>query len=206
LGALRGSISYSKHYVRGELPDDFRDPFVERIRLRAFRPLKPEEDEPHVGWCSIENPLDCELDHGKVFFNAYLNLGLRVDCWQIPGPLFKAHFAEAERDHLARRGRDKLSKREKEELTAVVSRRLRKQLVPVMKVVDLSWNLDTGIVRFWNQSPRLNEVLVELFEATFGLDLVPESPFTAAARIGLTEEHERAFVMLQPSTFTSQGA
>lgn len=206
MGALKGSISYSKHYVRGELPDDFRERFIERIRLRAFRPLGPEEDEPHAGWCSIENPLDCELDHGKVFFNTYLNLGLRVDCWQIPGPLFKAHFAEAERDHLARRGRDKLGKREKEELTTVVSRRLRKQLVPVMKVVDLSWNLDTGVVRFWNQSPRLVEILVELFEATFGLDLVPESPFTTAARLGLTEEHERVFAMLQPSVFTSQGA
>ncbi len=206
MGALKGSISYSKHYVRGALPDDFRDPFVERIRLRAFQPLGPAEDEPHVGWCSIENPLDCELDHGKVFFNAYLNLGLRVDCWQIPGPLFKAHFAEAERDLLARRGRDKLGKREKEELTTTVSRRLRKQLIPVMKVVDLSWNLDTGVVRFWNQSARLVEILDELFRATFGLDLVPESPFTAAARIGLTEEHERAFAMLQPSTFHAQGA
>jgi len=61
-------------------------------------------------------------------------------------------------------------------------------------------------VRFWNQSARLVEILGELFEATFGLDLVPESPFTAAARIGLTEEHERAFAMLQPSTFHEQGA
>jgi recombination associated protein RdgC len=206
LGALKGSISYSKHYVRGELPDGFRDAFVERIALRAFRPLGPEEDEPHVGWCSIENPLDCELDHGKVFFNAYLNLGLRMDRWQIPAPLFRAHFAEAERAYLAKKGRDKLGKREKEELTVTVSRKLRRQLVPVMKVVDLSWNLDTGVVRFWNQSPRLIETLGELFEKTFSLDLVPESPFTAAARIGLTEAHERVLAMLTPSVFHPQGA
>ena len=203
MGALKGSISYSKHFVKGALPDDFRDAFVENVRLRAFRPLGPEDDEPRVGWCSIEDPLDAELDHGKIFYNAYLNLGLRVDRWQIPGPLFKAHFAEAERQHLAKRGRAKLGKREKEELTVTVSRRLRKLLVPVMKVVDLSWNLDAGVVRFWNQSPRVVEVMGELFETTFGLGLVPESPFTAASRAGLADAHQRALAMLTPSVFAA---
>jgi hypothetical protein len=70
-----------------------------------------------------------------------------------------------------------------------------------MKVVDLSWNLDTGVVRFWNHSARLVETLGEIFEDTFRLDLVPESPFTAAARIGLTEAHERAFALITPAAF-----
>lgn len=202
MGALKGSISFSKFYLRGELPDGFRDTFVERIRLRAFTPLTVEEEtEQRSGWCSIENPLDSELDHGKVFFNSYLNLGLRTDRWQIPGPLFKAHFAEAEREHLAKRGREKLGKREKEELRAVVSRRLRAQLMPVMKVIDLSWNLDTGIVRFWNQSPRAHEGLAELFEATFQLDLVPESPYTAARELGMSDAHARAFEAIKPTLF-----
>src|SRR6202012_2825245 len=121
-----------KHYVRGDLPDDFRDAFVESLRLRAFRPLGLEDDEPRVGWCSVENPLDCELDHGKVFFNSYLNLGLRIDRWQIPGPLFKAHFAEAERERLAKRGRDKLGEKEKEGVTPAVSPRAPTADVPAV--------------------------------------------------------------------------
>ncbi len=139
----------------------------------------------------------------RFYFNGYLNLGLRVDRWHIAGPLFKAHFAEAERERLAKRGRDKLGKKEKEELAAAVSRRLRKQIVPTMKVVDLSWNLDAGVVRFWSQSPRLCETLGEIFEATFGVDLVPESPFTAADRLGLAEAHARAISLLSPSVFAA---
>lgn len=205
MGALKGSISFSKFYVRGQLPDAFRDRFVERIGLRAFRPLTVEEDaEQRAGWCSIENPLDCELDHGKIFFNSYLNLGLRTDRWQVPAPLFKAHFAEAEREHLAKRGRAKLGRREKEELRAVISRRLRAQLIPVMKVIDLSWNLETGVVRFWNQSPRVHEGLSELFEETFELSLVPESPYTAARELGLSDAHHRAFEALKPTAFHVQ--
>jgi hypothetical protein len=202
LGALKGSISYAKFHVRGELPDGFRDTFVERIRLRAFRPLTVSDDEElRAGWCSIENPLDLELDHSKIFWNSYLNLGYRVDRWHYPAPLFKAHFTEAEREYLAKRGREKLGKREKEELTALVKRKLRKQLLPTMKVIDLSWNLETGAVRFWNQSPRVHEGLGELFEDTFQMSLVPESPYTAAADIGLTPAHEAAFAMLEPTAF-----
>lgn len=202
MGALRGSISYSKFFVRGDLPEGFRDTFVERIGLRAFRPLDAaEEAEQRAGWCSIESPLDCELDHPKIYFNSYLNLGYRVDRWQIPAPLFKAHFAEAERAHLAKKGREKLGRQEKEELTAVVSRRLRAQLLPVMKVIDLSWNLETGVLRFWSQSPRVHEGLGELFEDTFGLSLVPESPYTVAADIGLTPAQAAAFEGIRPTAF-----
>ncbi len=205
MGALKGTISFSKFHVRGELPDAFRDVFVDSVRLRAFRPLTVEEEE-RTGWCSIENPLDCDLDHTRMYFNSYLNLGLRTDRWQIPSPLFKAHFGEAEREHLAKRGREKLSKREKEELKAVVSRRLRAQLMPVMKVIDLSWNLDTGVVRFWNQSPRVHEGLCELFEDTFRVELVPASPYIAAREFGLSEAHARAFEAIKPTLFHTDNA
>ena len=202
MGALKGTLSYAKLYVRGALPDAFRDTFVERIRIRAFQPLTVEEEaEQRAGWCSIENPLDCELDHAKVFFNSYLNLGLRTDRWVIPGPLLKAHLAEAEREHLQKRGREKLTRREKEEIRTTVSRRLRAQVLPVMSAVDLSWNLENGVVRFWSQSPRALEGLTELFEDTFQVGLVPESPATAALALGMSDAHRSALEALTPTVF-----
>jgi len=202
LGALKGSISYSKFYVRGELPDDFRDRFVERVGLRVFRPLVPEEDAgERAGWCSIAHPFDTELDHEKIFFNGYLNLGLRIDRWVIPSALFKAHFEQAAREHLEKRGREKLARREKEELKAMVEKRLRRQLMPAMKVIDLSWNLDTGVVRFWNQSAKVHELLDELFKDTFQLDLVPHGPATAALDMGLSDAEIDLLQRVEPSTY-----
>lgn len=202
MGALKGTITYTKLYVRGELPDGFRDSFVERIRLRAFQPLTVEDDaEQRAGWCSIEDPLDTELDHNTIYYNSYLNLGLRTDRWVIPGPLLKAHLAEAQREHLAKRGRDRLSKREKEEIRVTVSRRLRRQVLPVMGVVDLSWNLITGVVRFWSQSPKALESMMELFEDTFGLPLLPESPAASAISLGLSAAQQQALEALTPTVF-----
>jgi hypothetical protein len=59
---------------------------------------------------------------------------------------------EAEQAYLLKRGRERLSKREKAELKEVVSRKLRKQFVPVTRAVDLSWCLEDGVVRFFSQS------------------------------------------------------
>jgi recombination associated protein RdgC len=207
VGALKGSISYARFYIRGTVPDSFHDRYLEAVRLRAFRPLTvEEEDEERAGWCSIGSPFDLDLDHGKVIYNSYLNLGLRVDRWRIPGPLFKAHFAEAEAAHLAERGREKLSRREKDELKVFVARKLRRQVIPAMKTVDLSWNLVTGVVRFWSNSKGLHERLQEIFHDTFGLDLVPEGPYTTALRLGPTDAQIEAIGALEHTVFATQEA
>src|SRR5262249_33624170 len=49
-----------------------------------------------------------------------------------------------------------------------------------------------GIVRFFSHSQKPAGLMMELFKKTFGLELIPESPYTAAARIGLDKEQEKA--------------
>ncbi len=201
MGALAGSLTFTRFFVRGELPTRFRDKFVESIRLRTFEPLTPEsEDQEHVGWCAVGRVLDLELDHEKVFYNSYINLGLRMDRWRVPGALLRAHLAEAEQEALEKSGRDKLGKREKAELKARIITRLRKKLMPSMKVVDMSWNLDGGVVRFFNQSPRVHEQFMALFEKTFSLELTADSPYISAERLGLRDAELHALSGVDAST------
>jgi hypothetical protein len=205
VGALKGPLSFSRFQVRGELPSGLHETFLASIRHRAFRPLEPAEDEEErTGWCSIANPFDLDLDHSKVFFTDYLNLGLRVDRWRIPRPLLKTHLAEAERAHLEQRGREKLSRREKKELEFFVAKRLRSQVMPSMRVVDLSWNLSTGMVRFWSNASRSVDGLMELFQESFGLQLVPEGPYTTALRLGLSEKKAKRLDALEPAVLAPE--
>lgn len=201
MGALAGSLTFTRFFVRGELPRRFRDKFVENIQLRTFEPLTPEsEEQEHVGWCAVGRVLDLELDHEKVFYNSYLNLGLRMDRWRVPGALLRAHLAEAEHEALAKSGREKLGKREKAELKARIITRLRKKLMPSMKIVDMSWNLDSAVVRFFNQSPRVHEQFMALFEKTFSLELVTDSPYISAERLGLRDAELQALSGTEAST------
>jgi recombination associated protein RdgC len=189
--ALKGSLTYTRLFVDGELPKGFRDSFPKSIRLRAMKPLEPDEEAlERAGWCAIGEPFDVTPSYADVFYNEYLNLGYRTDKWKIPGALLRAKVREAEAAQLGRKGRERLSRQEKAELKELVVRRLKKQLAPSTRAVDLSWSLDEGIVRFFSQSERTVLAMMDLFHRTFGLKLVPEAPYTLAARLGMSKAAE----------------
>lgn len=201
MGAFRGNLTFARFYVTGDIPDDVPGTALRRIRANAFQPLSPEEDKSEgFGWANIEDPVDTELDHEKVFYNQYVCLGLRLDKWVVPGPLLKAHLREAEQALLEKRGLERLGRQAKADLKTMVVRKLRRQLVPSLKSYDVVWNLNSSIVHFFSQAERITTIFEDLFKKTFKLDLVPESPGTAAERLGLDQRQSAAMAGLEPTT------
>ncbi len=181
MGALNGSLSYTRFFVDGDLPPSHREVFTDAIKRGAFEPLEADSDDvERMGWCSIEHPLDMDFEPEKLFFNEYLNVALRMDKWRIPGGLLKAWCTEAERTYMAKHNKDKLRRSEKDDIKAIVTADLKARLLPSMKTIDVSWNTQTGVLRFWNQSGKTCEVFMDLFEKTFGLQLVPDNPYIGA--------------------------
>ncbi|MBX3214719.1 MAG: hypothetical protein KF850_21970 [Labilithrix sp.] len=93
--------------------------------------------------------------------------------------------------------------RRKAELKLMVSKKLRRQMSPATRSVDLSWAIGEGIVRFFSHAQKPGAAMMELFKKTFGLTLVPESPYTAAARIGLDKAQEKAWHDLEMTYLAS---
>jgi hypothetical protein len=201
VSALKGSLTYARLFVDGDLPNDFRDRFTKAIRLRMMKPLEPDEDVlERSGWCAIGEPFDLEPPYEDVFYNEYLNLGFRTDKWAIPGKLLRAKIREAEAAQLQRSGREKLSRKDKADIKELVAKKLRKQLAPVTRVVDLSWSLQENLVRYFGHSERSMLAMSDLFQRTFGLKLIPEAPYTLAARLGLSKAAETAWQGLEPTS------
>ncbi|MEP7049930.1 MAG: hypothetical protein ABJB12_06235, partial [Pseudomonadota bacterium] len=71
------------------------------------------------------------------------------------------------------------------------------------KAIDMSWHLDSGTVLFFGHSKRALADFAALFEKTFGLALVEDSPYAAATRAGLSRELERALKEIEPVSFSS---
>jgi recombination associated protein RdgC len=183
MGALNGSLSASKFYVEGDLPKDIRRSYMDRIRLRLFTPLRVDEEaEERVGWCAMGQALDLELAPDKVFNGPYLTLGLRIDRYRFPPAVVKAELANAARALREKRGQEKLSKTQKDEVAQRVKLGLRRRYPPGMQVVDLVWNLDRKELFFFSQGAGLRERLAALFELSFGLELVLDSPYVAGLR------------------------
>jgi hypothetical protein len=208
MSALSGSLTYARLFVEGPLPDDYRTRFVDSLRARAMKPLDAEDDaSERSGFCAFGDPYQLELDYERVFFNNFLNLGFRTDRWALSPALLRANLREAEQVYLEKKGRDRLTKREKGELKELVLKQMRRQTTPVVRVVDLSWSLEEGLVRFFSHSPRSALTMSDLFHKLFGLKLIPETPYTLAERLGLSAAQVSVWDELEATRLMSpQGA
>ena len=83
----------------------------------------------------------------------------------------------------------------------MVQSRLKRRLVPAMKVIDMAWNIHSGVLRFWTHSATTCEEFQEFFEETFDLPIVPDSPYTSAKDLGLSEEDLDRLANLEPEWF-----
>ena len=204
MGARSGSLTFTRLFTQGALPKDLRRRFLEAARLRVFQPLKPDDDALEAtGWCALERPFDLELDSAKIFHDSYVLLGFRVDRYRIPGALLKSQITDEEQRLLTRSKKAKLSRNEKLEIKERVVTRLRKKVPPTSKAIDMCWHLDSGTVLFFGHSKRTIADFCALFEKTFSLPLIEDSPYTAATRAGLSRELERALKDVEPLSFSS---
>ncbi len=196
--ALRGSLTYARFFVAGDVPEDFREKYMRAIRLRAMKPIEPDDEElERSGWCKVGEPFEIELRYEDVFYNEYVNLGLRTDKWRLPASILKQRLREAEAAYLEKKGRERLGRAEKTELKEMVSRKLRKQTSPATRMIDLSWSMNEGVVRFFSHAEKAGAQMMEIFTKTFGLRLVPEAPYTLAARLGLSKAQESTWEELE---------
>lgn len=202
-------MTYARFFVEGELPDDAASRIMRALRLRAMTPLAPDdEDLERTGFCRVGDPYELELSREDVFYNEFLNVGVRTDRWVYPGSAVRARMREGEQLYKQRTGKARLGKRERGELKELVLRKMRKQMSPAVSSVDLSWNLDEGVVRFFSHGPKAAARMTELFHRAFGsmgLSLVPESPYALADRLGLSKKARAAWDDLDPSSFAEEG-
>ena len=202
MGAFSGSMSYKLFFVEGELPSGWKEHFLERIAVRAFEELTPDnEDEESYGWVPIERPLDREFPYASVVYNDYLNLGFRRDKYAISTDLFKAQFAAVSREFLQQNEQERLTRMQRDDLKKMVRNELKRKTLPTMKVTDMSWNLGRGEVRFWSQSNKLCELFQGYFEDTFGMKLMPAGPYITGVQLDLEPELVAALAAAEPTNF-----
>lgn len=199
MSALSGSLTYSRFFVDTKPPKDFRERYMRAIRHRVMQPLRPdEEDLQRTGFCSIGDPYELELSTNNVIYESFINLGVRTDRWVFPSSLVKARVREAEAVYLEKKGRQRLSRHERTELKQAVQHKLKQKLTPQIRAVDLSWSLDEQLVRYFSHSAKSIETMLELFEKAFHIKLIPESPYTLAARSGEVKDLGKHWDNLEP--------
>jgi DNA recombination-dependent growth factor C len=206
VGATSGSISYRLYHVDGDLPDQFKDVFLEQIEEFRFRELTEDaEDEESIGWVELGDLLSADFNRNTVFLNEYLCLSMRMDRWSLPAALFRATYDRRSRKLADERGKKKLSRTEADSLKDELRREFKKQTMPSASMVDMVWNVDTGQLRFWSQAKKRNEYFVELFESTFGMRIYAQSPYIAARQLPLEKDVFSMLADVEQDNFQQAG-
>ncbi len=199
MSARRGSLTLTRLFVKGAPPRDFRNKYLQSIRLRTFEPLKPEDESVEAsGWCVMERPFDLEFDSGNVYEDRFVLLGMRIDRYRIPGAMIRSQLVDEEQKLLHRSGKNRLSRNERLELRDKIVLRLRKKFPPSTRALDMVWDVDAKTVLFFTHSRRVLADFCALFEKTFGLELDEDSPYLAAERAELPEKLARRLSEVAP--------
>jgi recombination associated protein RdgC len=171
MGALKGSVTVRRYRVRGDKPKELSR-LVKGVRAHVFLPIDPKTDvERQHGWAAIHDADDTELDSANIFFDGRICLSLREDVLRPPTAVVKRLMAEKLKP-LGRRP----SKNETSQAKTEVIKSLRGRYLPVTKTWDLVWNLDEGTLLFWSHAKRTNDLMIEAFHKSFGLELVSNGP------------------------------
>jgi DNA recombination-dependent growth factor C len=188
-------------------PKDYAEAFEKGVRAHALVPLDPKKnptEERAIGWCSLHDSEDLDLDFEKFFLDGRILLSLRVDTIKPPAGhvrrILKQRLKEAE----AERG-SPLPKAAVRDLKEHIVAELRKHTPPKVRVTDVVWNLDAQSLYFFSHSKGTNELFVDLFVQTFGIPLDFEGPGPWAAEIAEEEGLKGRLQSVKPTEVLMAG-
>jgi hypothetical protein len=187
MGALAGSIAVRRYRVLGAPPADFKESYEKNIRAHVLVPVDPSRNEDRsIGWCSLYDENNLDLDFAQFYFDDRILLSLRVDVLKPPAAQVKRLLQQRQRELEAQRHAP-LTAGALRDLKAILVAELRQKTPPKTKSVDMVWELTTQRLYFFSQSKGMNETFVGLFAQTFNLPIDLEGPGFWAGQLAEAE-------------------
>lgn len=191
MGLIKGSASFVRFSVEGELPENPLDFIADRVTSFSFRDIDDTYDEYSIGWVSVHNMFDSQFKYASYLTGDYVTLTLRVDERKVsPAILNKCIQKEEERIKLEKQI-PKISRAMKVEIKERIKAELMRKSVPIPAIFDLCWNLSRGTVLFFSTNKKLHAVLEDYFKESFGLNLRLQIPYVTAESIVSDEKRSR---------------
>lgn len=183
-----------------------REQLARAVGRRAFREADVESGTPDsCGWVPAHDPLATEFGPADLFFQQSLVVGFRFDRRAVPAKLLTIERRRAEAEVKAERGLDRLGRAVRAEIKEEVRTRLLMRALPVPRVFDCVWSLETGHVLFTGKVRAAREAFIELFWQTFGVRPIPMIPYLAAEHMGLSSGMVEALRAAAPAALVGEG-
>ena len=198
MGLLSNSATFVRFTVEGEMPENFWEFAADRIAANAFKDIDDNYEEYSIGWVSVMNMFDSQFAYASHAVGDYIVLSMRIDERKVPSAVLKKFCMKEEERARKEKQVPKLSRGHRLDIKESVKLMLTKKAVPIPAVYDLCWNLANNTVLVFSASAAVHAALEDLFKETFGLHLVLQVPYLAAAHL-LGPDQEAALAAMESS-------
>jgi hypothetical protein len=177
MGLLKGTLTFSRYRLPGDLPERSSEQIDRSLRKFAFREAAKSSEEKNLGWTSLENALDTDFRQSSYRWGDYLLFSLRIDRWMIPPSLLKVRILAAEQQHLAETGQKKIDRHRRGDIRERVRLDLLNHTQPVPAFYEVCWSLSAQSVLFTSLSDKVLDDFQDLFKRSFGRPPCPFVPW-----------------------------
>jgi hypothetical protein len=191
MGLLSRTSTFVRYSVEGQLPDNFWDFAAERIAQFSFQDIDDTFDEYSIGWVTVDNMFDSTFAHASYAVGDQIVLSMRIDERKVSKTLLKKFSLKEEERLKKERQVPRLSRNQRLQIKEDTHLQLTKKALPLPSVYELSWNLANNTVLFFSISAKAQSILEDFFKECFGLTIILQVPFLAAANLLDHSEQER---------------
>lgn len=191
MGFIKGTASYVRFGVEGDLPENIWDFIADRVTAFSFRDIDETYDEDSLGWVSVTNMFDTEFEYASYAAGNYVTLSMRLDERKISSVIVKKYVQKEEERIKKEKQIPKISRSMRVEIKERIQNELMRKALPVPAVFDLCWNLENSTLIFFSTNKKAQALLEDLFKESFGLNLKPQIPYVCGEHLLEEEDVER---------------
>lgn len=191
MGFLKGTASFVRYSVEGELPENALDYIADRVVSFSFEDIDDSYDEYSIGWVSVLNMFDSQFEYASYLAGDYITLTLRIDERKVSPAIVKKFVQKEEQRLLREKELPKLSRVMKVEIKERVRTELLRKALPVPSTYELAWSLSDSSLFFFSTNKKAQALLEDYFNECFGLLIRQQIPYTTAERLLNDEQQER---------------
>lgn len=180
MGFLKGTVSFTRFHVDGQLPQAFLNFVDSRIKANSFRQAAKLTEEKRLGWVSLTDVLDSDFQKADYVLGNYLIFSMRIDRKVISPKLLKVKIMEEAKRYLVETKASRINKQAASAIKEKVRMELLSKTEPVPSFYDVCWALGSNVIYFSSYSDKVVDDFADLFKKTFSLNLKrslpPENP------------------------------
>lgn len=183
---LSSSINVSVFSVHGLPPlrsDEIFAFMQAELQRFAFRGISDTSEEQSIGWVQIEDRMQTGFESpAYVLIDKFAFLSLRKDVRKVPAAVLKQEVADRSAAWLSEHPNMKRPpKRVREEIADAAKLHLLGKTLPVPKVLDAAWNIESGLLYVLSASQSELDLFCDMFHRTFdGVSLLEYVPYERA--------------------------